>query len=107
MQYTPEELQKLSDSEVERLVHDIAFPKGSEYDDFFHGLNPCLYCQNPSDIMPIAFENEISLNCMGELDDDCVYWEASSGYPLRRIERKTPLRAICELFILMNQGEKS
>ena len=59
-------------------------------------------CNNPNDIMPIAFDNKISLNYLGPLTDE---WAATIDdidedcYS----ENKNPLRAACESYILMNQ----
>ena len=113
MKYTPEELQRLSDFEINCLIDEIlnlcalTLTDGDgepflEHPGTFVEID---YCQNPSDIIPIAFENELDLNCMGELDDNCVYWEVSSNH--YKVENRSPLRAICEVFILMNQRIES
>ena len=99
-----EELQALSDSEINKLVNDIKYPIGSEYQNRFNELPVSNYCKNAGSIMPIFVKNELFLNCMGELDDGCVYWEASSNH--YKVERKNPYRAICEVFILMNEAKQ-
>jgi hypothetical protein len=66
-------------------------------------------CSNSNDIMPIAFANKISL----EIADDDKDWAATQGasydhsyFYLKDCdyisENANPLRAICEVYILMS-----
>lgn len=74
-----------------------------------HEFEPCT---NPNDIMPIAFANEISLKSCDEYDVDgniVKQWVAYNGGDYRQVEYKkerswnaNPLRAICEVYILMS-----
>jgi hypothetical protein len=60
------------------------------------------YCSKPNDIMPIAFSNKIDIRHDYEVlglptalisdEVDYLYWTTN----------KNPLRAICEVYILMN-----
>mgnify|MGYP003648537022 FL=1 len=74
-------------------------------DEFLFGMysDPLYYCSNPNDIMPIAFANRIGLDSLfsGKWVALSPSW-SSSG-----IESTTanPLRAICEVYILMNNQE--
>jgi hypothetical protein len=109
-----EELSELSDFDISKI---IAKKLGREfYVTTLNSDEPYLmcpkrdeeidYCDNPGDIMPIAFEHEISINCLGELDDDCVWWEASPpSHLFDKCECKNPLRAICIVFILMMEAK--
>ena len=62
------------------------------------------YCENPNDIMPIATEHKIGSRwshghdkwgseCLYDEDEYCIY-----------VFNENRLRAICEVYILMNQG---
>ena len=109
--HTNETLTKLSDDEINQIVHDIQFPGGSEYDDFFSALGVNPYCSNPGVIMPIAFENRIGIEWSYK-DESGDYWQAGGTNqgkpgPFERFDsiNKNPLRAICEVFILMNQDK--
>ena len=104
--HTNETLTKLSDDEINQIVHDIQFPGGSEYDDFFSALGVNPYCSNPGVIMPIAIENRmcidferrgVSVFSNNKLLASCYvsYSHNNTGY----------CRAICIIYILMNQGE--
>lgn len=63
------------------------------------------YCTNPNDIMPIAFANAISL----ETFDGSLWWADAPIIKDDLLEKtitskelKNPLRAICEVYILMS-----
>jgi len=68
-------------------------------------INYKLYCTSPNDIMPIAFANAISL----ETHDGSMWWadapiikDDSLEKTITSRELKNPLRAICEVYILMS-----
>ena len=121
---TQEFLSQCSDEQINRGVAWIESKKGvkafSQRRDQLlkftslsvsYGLasnfNPCV---NPSDIMPIAFANEISI----EKEEGEEEWCAMSGvryadsyyYPVRAYDifstNANPYRAICEVYILMS-----
>jgi hypothetical protein len=118
MKLTPEALQEMSDFEINviiaKLIHTglagisaaRACDDSAEFYDSFQRLE-YNYCQNPNDIMPIAFENYISTDWLVRKPDK---WQAKASNqgtagPFKRFEsiNTNPLRAICECFILMNQ----
>ena len=87
------EAKNLSYSDLGEILH---------YDDeFLFGMysDPLYYCSNPNDIMPIGFANRIDVVARG-IDDD---WYAVYGK--NTCLNTNPLRAICEVYILMNNQE--
>lgn len=108
-----EELRILSDDEINKMVHEIRFPKcETEYDNFFNGLGYDSFCSHPNSIMPIAFDNKIRLDCANRFSSELMHWEAV-GYVQRascnsykfKSTNKNPLRAICEVYILMMEAK--
>ncbi len=100
--HTNETLSKLSEHEINKLVNLIHAPKMVQS---IASYTP-KYCDDPSLIMPIAFENRIGIDESGE------YWQAGGSNqgkpgPFERFDsiNKNPLRAICEVYILMNQDK--
>jgi len=121
---TPEQLKELSDEEVCETIALLKNPKAKiqSFDassisslkmvETIGGFKFPLprYTSNPNDIMPIAFENEISYTWSINRDGECValgnMWVDDDGLLCGdgRADNKNPLRAICECFILMSQG---
>lgn len=60
---------------------------------------PINYCSNPNDTMPIGFANRIGVSPRG-VDDK---WKAHSWK--HEVVNPNPLRAICEVYILMSVGK--
>ena len=97
---TQEQLIEMSDFEINKTVADVA---GIEFRTSGRHVIPADqircdtldYCNNPNDIMPIAFENKIALFPLGKT------WKARKQDVMSRT--MNPLRAICEAYILMNQ----
>jgi hypothetical protein len=105
-----EELSNLGDFEVNKLIakllnrsyvlsiinSDEAYLMCKERDEEID------YCNNPNDIMPIAFENNIGVcpwidNWLATFEPEDILAKVAES------TNKNPLRAICEVFILMNQ----
>ena len=124
MKYTKEQLQGISDLEVSKLLANILgvmwhlrpgeFRNRWSYCDNYEGLdgvNLPDYCNNPSDIMPLAFEHGISLitvdkskswfaECNSEVNDDFIMCSKVS-FP-----DSGPLRAIACCLILVLQDRE-
>lgn len=88
--------------ELYRLFSNALIDDLSDY-----GFDPCEY---PNDIMPIAFANGIGVE-PPESGANYNEWEAGSGLFIREngvqnykvySEHLNPLRAICEVYILMS-----
>jgi len=68
------------------------------------------YCNNPSDIMPIAFENKINLSYdisqpdLGWLVEHYEYLPPDDFKPYRS-RHENPYRAMCVVFILLNEDQ--
>jgi len=115
MKYTPEQLKEMSKLAINELVakiikRDYVLSNLNSNDNYLwceDREEEIDYCNNPNDIMPIAFENGIGLTRIygdrkswyATYDDGDGTWESKIN--------SNPLRAICELFILMNQGDES
>ena len=88
-----QELESMSDFEIEQIMYHLI----NNQSELIHTdiLN---YCSNPSDIMPIAFDNKICLM----FNDDSSEWVAYLPN-LEVVIDGNPLRAICIVFILITE----
>ena len=119
IKYTQDELKTVGDRGINRLVAKHLFNdcrtrhvRGGgdsiSVDEQSGKIYDFVNC--PNDIMPIAFENYIDLDAP---INGCPrkVWTAARYYnpEIRRIKSKNenPLRAICEVFILMKQEENA
>ena len=108
---TQEFLSQCSDEQVNRgvawlTVSDMCSLTGRlEYQKFMSISimnNISRYCNDPGDIMPIAFANEISIRPMNDNNWPDI-WGASENLALgAKAYNANPLRAICEVYILMS-----
>lgn len=68
--------------------------------------NPPKYCTSPNDIMPIAFANRINLVSPGGRHSKWTASQSHNGgmWSINDFVRsnENPLRAICEVYILMS-----
>jgi len=107
MNITQEQLKDMSDSQINLLMfpliknfkHDVmdgeifVFASGDTVD----------YCKNPNDIMPIATEHKIGSRwSYGHEKWGSEYRHDVDEYSIYAFNTNR-LRAICEVFILMNQ----
>lgn len=104
-------LSRCSDEQISKGVAWIEAGKLSVYGRYSWTTrlmtNPPAYCTNPNDIMPIAFANGIFvIPCI-----DGKYMASNGVYDLAIDEivdecnwslKTNPLRAICEVYILMS-----
>jgi len=106
---TQEELSGMSDFDINKLVAKLS---GIEFWTSSRHVIPNSqirgdtldYCNNPSDIMPIAFESFIGVDPVSNGRDFMAYIYSSDRRTYKYFSiNKNPLRAICEVFILMNQ----
>ena len=107
-----QELEGVSDFEINELVRKLSGAVLILCPTIDEDVQCIDYCSNPSDIMPIAFENEISL-----IKFDNEMYEAIAGFDIcpmnggvvnvENSSHKNPLRAICIVFILMTEGKGS
>lgn len=118
MKYTKEQLQAMSDFDVNKALAiakgkyagDVGdwMPNGVKVNDesgfFYTEMN---YCNTPNDIMPLAFEHKLTLMPAVIIDD--WGWQALKNNMLgvsHYYSDKNPLRAIACCLILVLQGEK-
>lgn len=120
IKYTKEQLQWMSDLEVNKLLAEILgvshyqegeliFTSVKHAGDNVTSISGVTnYCNNPSDIMPLAFEHKISLSHEFDGDD----WLATE-HPIMlfqdntiRVSNENPLRAIACCLILVLQGKQ-
>ena len=107
--HTNETLSKLSDDRISKLVTQIVLEKSGHKSELWRMMTFIDYCNDPAHIMPIAFENRIGIEWSYK-DERGAYWQAGGSNqgkpgPFERFDsiNKNPLRAICEVYILMNQ----
>ncbi|WP_168204308.1 DUF2591 family protein [Aliikangiella coralliicola] len=120
MSYTQEQLEAMSDYEINRLVADN---ENVDYDIFHHIDAECTihdvndqseinYCNNPAQIMPIALGSRIG-SAWSYFEGISDYWKAKGSTqrkpgPFVRFEsisKDDPYRAICIVYLLM-QGDE-
>lgn len=108
MTYTTQQLQAMSDFEVNKA---LCIKLGYDVSGISEQRNMMTdavadYCKNPSDIMPLAFECRISINFCPHLDA----WTASAWKKTGKMESTmvnsfrcdtNPLRAIACLILMM------
>lgn len=133
--YTKEQLQAMSDFEVNKSLHfirltqkerkdleSIKFKSSSFEVRFKSGCNYLShlkdYCNTPNDIMPLAFEYGVVINKAEDIEDyeGCKGWVASGGVQSWMDEVCTygedcfdtsPLRAIaCCLILVLQERNK-
>lgn len=107
-----EELEGMSDSDLAVLVALAEGYKFAETHPIYDGRTLIEssftrdYCNNPTDIMPIAIENRISLDLGHEACGAYVSVpDGDGGADCYGAYDKNPLRAICIVFILMKESE--
>lgn len=116
--HTNETLSKSSEHEINIMVADI---RGQKYTERIEHGDVWLdkeqdetldYCQNPEDIMPIAIANKIGQDWSHSDVSGVDYWRAwgsTQGMPGQYERFETvelgAYRAVCIIYILMNQGE--
>lgn len=119
MKYTKEQLQGMSDLEVNRALAMVMdkyagvvgewMPNGVKVNDdsgFFY--SECDYCNNWNDVMPLAVEHRISL-CPAEDRDDCEWYgdKIFSDNIESCWSDVSPQRAIaCCLILVLQEGSK-
>lgn len=132
MTYTKEQLQAMSDKEINTALATLVFDaQGAPYDinqtvtlskmdkwrqdclgyelyphaiDVICGFGMRIdYCNTPNDIMPLAFEHGIWIQSVDGRDGR--YWTAGAN-TYHAVQHKKPLRAIACCLILVLQGEK-
>lgn len=106
---TQEFLSQCSDERIERGVAWLRFcgivEPGDDWKDFIdlsdipRYPNWPKYCASPNDIMPIAFANKFSIWPITRYTDTYRVSDLS-GY--NYVFNANPLRAICEVYILMS-----
>ena len=104
MKYSQSELRVMDEDDINSIVHEIKHPKGSDYDNLFNAMTPSDYCNNPSDIMPIAFKNRMRLTPWHNDQYQCAKY--TKEISIECVD-KNPYRAMCIVFILMKQDEES
>ena len=104
MKYTQEQLEAMSDPQLNKLVAKTAI-KG------IHGMLPIAtilanegidYCSNPNDMMPLAFDAGLSLVYM---DPDYEAHSLCNGDEENNTQHNNGLRALAIVWILVKQGE--
>lgn len=116
MKHTQEQLEAMSDLEINRLVADRMggyagdvgdwMPEGVKVNcegGFFYEERD--YCNNPSDIMPIAIENKISLHFMRADNRVQAFHSMPLNQPSIYHHDLNPYRAIAIVYLLMKQNE--
>lgn len=105
-----QELDGMCEFDINRLT--FAILNKVDINDLTQHCSPPDYCNNPSDIMPIAIDNKIALTPLFTGD----YWagrvckfgyEGATKAPVYDIwaEDENPYRAICIVVILMKEAE--
>lgn len=105
-------LASCTDEQIERGVEWIECKKLNlceyyTFSDYELGyFNTPNYCTNPSDIMPIAFSNNFLIEPPNFFTNK---WKVTKYYIIENIGERSinatntnPLRAICEVYILMS-----
>jgi hypothetical protein len=110
-------LGSCSDEQIERAVEwtcckNLSIYEESSLGDYEFGyFNTLKYCSSPNDTMPIAFANGLSL---AKTFNDDEYYVSNGKMHMLSGEimedefcsfNPNPLRAICEVYILMSQKE--
>jgi len=108
MTYTTQQLQAMSDFEVNKgLAHKLGMktiPDGAcnesevycGFDQYGWAYRD--YCNNPNDIMPLAFERRIGISTYLKSDDWMAFMCDNSG---KSFIDTNPLRAIACLLLMM------
>ncbi len=104
--YIMNKYTELSDFEINKKVA-ITFHKDSDFIEQYD--NKTIYvdgnmfdpCNNPTDAMPIVFENGISL--ISDWNEVGVW--GATNQPWYSSENKNPLRAAMEVFLMMKDAE--
>lgn len=119
MAHTTQQLQAMSDSEI-NVALELKLNKGAEfvgshYVETGDGVYPNVikhkswpnyrectdYCNNPNDIMPLAFERNVSI-VQSEADRKHGQWCAFLWHTEDEFNDENPLRAIACLILLMD-----
>ena len=98
MKHTNETLSARDDDYISKLVGIIELKKSGYEAEMWQMTTFKDYCSSHADIMPIAFANKLSI--APTFGDWQVFNRETDS-----VINKNPLRAICECFILMNQGD--
>jgi len=53
---TNEEINTLSDSDLESKIHSLIFPKGDKVANFYHTQKPAKYCSDWGVLMPLVIK---------------------------------------------------
>lgn len=113
MTYTTQQLQGMSDFEVnkalfKKLGNRCSYQEGTDGGLVFENWSIIDYCNNPNDIMPLAFERKIRL----EYSHLVECWAASAWKKTGAREqtmiasfgdKDNPLRAIACLILMMDK----
>lgn len=96
MTYTTQQLQGMSDHTINHALYHKLFQAGVNMPD----ITPD-YCNNPNDIMPLAFERGIKLDCVAcPAGSGFVYYAKSYDGELQS-DYDSACRAIACLLLLM------
>jgi len=111
---TKEQLQGVSDFEVNKTLAELLGKKVEQHSIFNVGLQWCFvdgegnlyrmsdYCNTPNDIMPLAFEYELNIHKNRYGDPEWICSSRTNRY----FEHANPLRAIaCCLILVLQEGK--
>ena len=103
MKHNNENLSARSDDYISKLVSIIELNKAGHKAEMWQMQTFKDYCNEPALIMPIAFDNLLTVTPGQIVNGKAEYWDSSAEGGYYPSCHENPLRALAQTIILMNQ----